>query len=78
MLIIYDRIAHVMSIFAVHITAVYRQITKILEALLNIVLYLKMIIQNLNAKQFEPQHEISNNVVCATSKASDHPALRAV
>ena len=22
----------------------------------------------------EPQHEISNNVVCATSKASDHPA----
>ena len=23
---------------------------------------------------FEPQHEISNNVVCATSKASDHPA----
>ena len=24
---------------------------------------------------FEPQHEISNNVVCATSKASDQPAL---
>ena len=23
---------------------------------------------------FEPQHEISNNVVCATSKASDQPA----
>ena len=22
----------------------------------------------------EPVHEISNNVVCATSKASDHPA----
>ena len=22
----------------------------------------------------EPQHEISNNVVCATSKASDQPA----
>ena len=22
----------------------------------------------------EPMHEISNNVVCATSKASDHPA----
>ena len=22
----------------------------------------------------EPQHEISNNVVCATKKASDHPA----
>ena len=24
--------------------------------------------------QFEPQHEISNNVVCATNKASDQPA----
>ena len=24
--------------------------------------------------KFEPQHEISNNVVCATSKASDQPA----
>ena len=23
---------------------------------------------------FEPQHEISNNVVCATSKVSDQPA----
>ena len=22
---------------------------------------------------YEPQHEISNNVVCATSKASDQP-----
>ena len=25
-------------------------------------------------KPFEPVHEISNNVVCATSKTSDHPA----
>ena len=24
--------------------------------------------------QFEPVHEISNNVVCSTSKASDQPA----
>ena len=24
--------------------------------------------------QFEPRHEISNNVVCATSKGSDQPA----
>ena len=24
---------------------------------------------------FEPRHEISNKVVCATSKASDHPTL---
>ena len=23
---------------------------------------------------YEPQHEISNNVVCATSKVSDQPA----
>ena len=29
--------------------------------------------QNLNII-IEPRHEISNNVVCATSKASDHPA----
>ena len=26
---------------------------------------------------FEPVHEISNHVVCATSKASDQPARRA-
>ena len=25
-------------------------------------------------KRYEPVHEISNNVVCATSKASDQPA----
>ena len=25
-------------------------------------------------KENEPRHEISNNVVCATSKASDQPA----
>ena len=27
-----------------------------------------------NVVAFEPQHEISNNVVCATSKGSDQPA----
>ena len=27
-----------------------------------------------NILLFEPVHEISNNVVCATSKASDQPA----
>ena len=27
-----------------------------------------------NKIKFEPRHEISNNVVCATSKASDQPA----
>ena len=31
--------------------------------------------QSRNAKlTYEPGHEISNNVVCATSKASDQPA----
>ena len=25
---------------------------------------------------YDPRHEISNNVVCATSKASDQPAHR--
>ena len=29
-----------------------------------------------DAGVFEPQHEISNNVVCATSKVSDQPAHR--
>ena len=27
-----------------------------------------------SSNAFEPVHEISNNVVCATSKASDQPA----
>ena len=27
-----------------------------------------------NNSTYEPRHEISNNVVCATSKASDQPA----
>ena len=27
-----------------------------------------------NLRTYEPQHEISNNVVCATSKGSDQPA----
>ena len=29
---------------------------------------------SLRIKTFEPRHEISNNVVCATSKGSDQPA----
>ena len=29
---------------------------------------------NHNVTTFEPWHEISNNEVCATSKASDQPA----
>ena len=29
---------------------------------------------NIGQRLFEPVHEISNNVVCATSKASDQPA----
>ena len=30
--------------------------------------------QECRSNTFEPVHEISNNVVCATSKASDQPA----
>ena len=30
--------------------------------------------ENVIVNTFEPQHEISNKVVCATSKASDQPA----
>ena len=32
------------------------------------------IYDNGSIKSFEPVHEISNNVVCSTSKASDQPA----
>ena len=31
-------------------------------------------LQGSNLVLYEPVHEISNNVVCATSKASDQPA----
>ena len=31
-------------------------------------------LSNLNMKLFESQHEISNNVICATSKGSVQPA----
>ena len=31
-------------------------------------------IKKYEKEKFEPVHEISNNVVCATSKASDQPA----
>ena len=33
---------------------------------------------NLQRKKHEPWHEIYNNVVCATIKASDQPAQHAV
>ena len=35
---------------------------------------LKVSMRILKKSIIEPQHEISNNVVCATSKASDQPA----
>ena len=35
---------------------------------------LKVNVKEIKQKPFEPVHEISNNVVCATSKASDQPA----
>ena len=34
----------------------------------------RLIVLQVDQKQYEPVHEISNNVVCATSKASDQPA----
>ena len=30
--------------------------------------------QTMLSLSYEPEHELSNNVVCATSKASDQPA----
>ena len=33
-----------------------------------------IILLHLHNLSFEPRHEISNNVVCATSKGSDKPA----
>ena len=32
------------------------------------------LVETLSLQPFEPVHEISNNVVCATSKAPDQPA----
>ena len=32
----------------------------------------------ISGRQYEPRHEISNNVACATSKASDQPLLVAL
>ena len=44
-------------------------------------LYIKVLYQQLNfhltGLTYEPVHEISNNVVCATSKTSDQPAQSA-
>ena len=31
---------------------------------------------NIEKKSYEPQHEITNNVACVTSKGSDQPALK--
>ena len=36
--------------------------------------YFHMHIKDIAFCIFEPRHEISNNVVCATSKSSDQPA----
>ena len=49
----------------------------IFESLLPLVGMTTILIINLLVHKFsinEPRHEISNNVVCATSKASDQPA----
>ena len=41
---------------------------------LAIKLSLEIVFSNMQAITLEPVHEISNNVVCATSKASDQTA----
>ena len=38
------------------------------------ILNIRKMVTERKDKKFEPVHEISNNVVCATSKASDQPA----
>ena len=37
-------------------------------------IYVSVLLHISNQKAFEPRHEISNNVVCTTSKGSDQPA----
>ena len=32
------------------------------------------LVKTVSSTKFEPRHEFSNNVVCATSKGSDQPA----
>ena len=51
---------------------IFRQDTSTDEE--NEALFLKVQDYILKSKIFEPRHEISNNVVCATSKGSDQPA----
>ena len=38
------------------------------------IIYIEWLQVIISKNNIEPQHEISNNVVCATSKASDRPA----
>ena len=42
--------------------------------ILHCIIVSNFIVNCIDVKRTEPVHEISNNVVCATSKASDQPA----
>ena len=46
---------------------------KVLETIVQLHSHSQRFFANVSLK-YEPVHEISNNVVCATSKASDQPA----
>ena len=61
--------------FEIYYTYFYTKVEELNNKLLNnktvlFVLFLNSVFQFL----FEPQHELSNNVVCVSSKASDQPA----
>ena len=51
-----------------------KKIFKVFPEHLNINLEANIIFLSRPTGIYEPRHEISNNVVCATSKASDQPA----
>ena len=47
---------------------------QICVAVLHVMLYVRWKFDRYQIEKFEPVHEISNNVVCVTSKASDRTA----
>ena len=51
---------------------IFRDFLSSLNLSLRIILFLPLALSGMSTL-FEPRHEISNNVVCATSKGSDQP-----
>ena len=50
------------------------EMSTIVKLVIDIIIYMKQItVTDSISDAFELQHEISNNVVCATSKGSDQP-----